>query len=119
MDYGAQAGDAGHPHWQFDALDSIRKEETVEAARMHLAVLKQEERGSEVQTFSPNSVQSSEIDEVIWAKDFSRVHFASAASWWKNAPENRHAHFPKEVSDIETWVQRTIEYSVGELGRLE
>ena len=118
IDYGAQAGEAGHPHWQFDALDSLRKEETVEAARMYLAVLRHEERSSEVQTFSPNSVRSAEIDEVVWAKDFSRMHFASAASWWKKAPENRHAHFPERVSDIEAWVERTIEYSLEELRRL-
>ena len=117
-DYEAQAGEAGHPHWQFDALESLRKEETVEAARTYLAVLKQEQHSAQVQEFSPNAVHSSEIDDVVWAKDFSRMHFASAASWWKNVPGNRHAHFPGAVSDVEAWVQRTIEYSVEELGRL-
>lgn len=119
MDYGAQAGDAGHPHWQFDVLESLRKEETVETAREYLAVLKQEEHSSQVRPFSPDSLHLGEIDVVVGAKDFSRMHFASAASWWKNAPENRHVHFPEEVRDIEAWVQRTIEYSVGELVRLE
>ena len=31
--YGFQAADAGHPHWQFDALESLPAIETVERAR--------------------------------------------------------------------------------------
>ena len=118
MSAGAQAGNAGHPHWQFDAVESLRKQETEEAARLYLAVLKQEEHSAEAQAFSPNSVKPTDIDEVVWAKEFSRMHFASAAPWWKSSPEDRHAHFPGEVSDIEAWVQKTIEYTVEELGRL-
>lgn len=118
VSYGAQAGNAGHPHWQFDAAESLRKRETEEAARMYLAILKQEEHSAQVQTFSPKAIRSTEIDEVVWAKDFSRIHFPSAAPWWNSAPQDRHVHFPRAVEDIEAWVQRTIKYTVEELDRL-
>ena len=116
--YSAQAGNAGHPHWQFDAVESLRKRETEETVRTLLAVLKQEASEAEAQTFTPNAVGSEGIDDLVCAKDFSRIHFASAAPWWKVAPEDRHAHFPASVSDVEAWVRRTVEYTLEELDRL-
>ena len=117
--YGAQAGNAGHPHWQFDAVESLRRQETEESVRTYLAVLKEEADGAEARTFSPNAVQSSEIDDLVWAMDFSRIHFASVAPWWKGAPDDRHAYFPASVGDVEAWVQRTIEYTLEEFDRLQ
>lgn len=116
--YSAQAGNAGHPHWQFDAVESLRRQETEESVRIHMAVLKEEASEAAARTFTPKAVWSEEIDDIVWAKDFSRIHLASAAPWWKGAPEDRHAHFPASVEDVEAWVQRTIEYTLEELDRL-
>ena len=117
--YGAQAGNAGHPHWQFDAVESLRKQETVESGRTFLAVLKHEADEAEAQTFSPKTVQPAEIDDLVWTKDFSRIHFASVAPWWRGAPDDRHAYFPASVEDVEAWVKKTIAYTVEELDRLQ
>ena len=116
--YGAQAGNAGHPHWQFDAIESLRRQETEELVCTYLAVLKQEADGAEARIFSPKAVQSEEIDDLVWATDFSRIHFASVAPWWKDAPDDQHAYFPASVGEVEAWVQRTIGYTLEELGRL-
>lgn len=116
--YTAQAGNAGHPHWQFDVIESLRKQETEESVHIYLSVLKEEADGAEARTFSPQAIQSGEIDELVWGKDFSRIHFASVAPWWKAAPDNRHAYFPGSVADVEAWVKGTIEYTLEELNRL-
>ena len=117
--YGAQAGNAGHPHWQFDALESLRKQDARQLVRTYLAVLSHEARSVEPRTFNPNSVESSEIDEIVGTRDFSRIHFASVAPWWRSAPDDGHAHFPSSVADVESWVQKTIEYTVQEFSRLQ
>ena len=116
--YSAQAGNAGHPHWQFDALESLRSQKTVDCASTILAVLKQEEKEVEAQPFSPGFVQPSEIDDLVMAKNFSRIHFASVAPWWEDPPKDRHIHSPASVLEIEAWVQKTIKYTREELARL-
>ena len=117
--FGPQAGNAAHPHWQFDALESLRRDEAREATRVYLAVLRKEARGVKPQVFSPSMVENSEIDEIVGAKDFGRMHFASAAAWWRRAPNDCHAHFPSSCSDLEAWVRKTIDYAVEELERLQ
>ena len=117
--YGPQAGNAGHPHWQFDAVESLWPRETKEAAKEYLAVLKEEASAGEPRTFSPQAVQPSETNDLISSQDFSRMHFASVAPWWKVSPRDRHVHFPRSVSDVEAWVKGCIEYTLNELMRLQ
>ena len=117
--YGAQAGNAGHPHWQFDAVESLRKQGIRQLVSTYMAVLSHEADTVEPRTFSPNSVQTSDMDEIVAARDFSRIHFASVAPWWRSTPDDGHAHFPSSAADVESWVQKTIDYTVEELGRLQ
>ena len=117
--YDQQAENAGHPHWQFDGVESLRRGDRGRLARDYRKLLMAEAQAIEPQAFSPQGIGSADVDEIVGAKDFSRLHLASVAAWWRKAPEDIHAHFPTSASDIEAWVKGTIEYTVGELDRLQ
>ena len=117
--YDQQAGNAGHPHWQFDGVGSLRPGDSEQQVREYLERLSGEARIVEPKAFSPQGIKASDINEIVGAKDFSRLHLASVAAWWRRAPGDVHAHSPSSASDVETWVKKTIEYTVGELDRLQ
>ena len=117
--YNQQAGNAGHPHWQFDGVGSLRPRDSEQLVRTYLEVLSGEAKTVEPQAFSPQGIKSSDINDIVGAKDFSRLHFASVAAWWRKAPEDIHAHFPSSASHVEAWVKKTIDYTVEELDRLQ
>ena len=118
-EWGYQAGSAGHPHWQVDALESIHREEAAERAATYLSVLRLEQEAPEVRDFSPKDVGQEEIRDVVGIQELSRIHFASAAPWWKSAPEDAHMHSPGQLLDVERWFGRTLQYTVQELRRLQ
>ncbi|MBX6367344.1 MAG: hypothetical protein IRZ04_05140 [Rhodospirillales bacterium] len=118
-DYGFQAADAGHPHWQFDALDSLPDESFPERAAELRELLSVENDGNlDVKEFSPQ-LTVPEIRAVVTAQKLSRIHFASAAAWWKPKPHDDHAHGPISEADIENWVRHTLHYLRRELQRLQ
>ena len=117
--YIQQAGNAAHPHWQFDGVGSLRRRDKERPSRTYFEVLAAEAETVELQAFSPRRIESSDIDEMVGAKDFSRLHFASVAAWWRKTPEDIHSHFPSSESDVEAWVRKTIDYTVQELDRLQ
>jgi hypothetical protein len=116
-EYGFQAADAGHPHWQFDALDSLTSSDIAERAAM-LRELLENEGGDEQKDFSPQLIETDARD-IITDQKLSRIHFASAAAWWKAPPHNDHAHSPTSTTDIRSWVERSVGYLKNELGRLQ
>lgn len=116
--YRYQAGDAAHPHWQFDALDSFKKDETAERAATFLAVLKSEQGDAVPKEFSPHAVSQYDVEDLISLKALSRMHFASAASWWMNTPLDAHAHAPRSQGDIQVWLSRTLSHLAAEISRL-
>jgi hypothetical protein len=118
-EYGYQAGDAAHPHWQFDALESLKRDETAQRAATFLAVLRSEEEQTTPREFTPQALTRDEVGELIGAQELSRVHFASAAAWWKSPPENAHVHAPSSVREIQAWVHETVAYIHRELVRLQ
>ena len=118
-DYGYSAGDAAHPHWQFDALESLKREDTSERAADFLSILRSEEQDTEPRDFSPQSMGSEEVGDLISAQELSRIHFASAAAWWEAAPNDGHAHSPASLTEIRIWVDKTLRYVVRELARLQ
>ena len=117
--YNQQAGNAGHPHWQFDGVESLKRRDSEKLARTYSEMLTAEEKTVELQAFSPQGMEMSDINEIVGAKDFSRLHFASVAAWWRKTPEDIHTHFPSSESDVEAWVKKTIDYTVEELDRLQ
>ena len=117
-DYGHQAGDAAHPHWQFDALESLRRDDAVRRAADSLAVLRMEKQETEPRDFSPQSIGLDDVRDLVSTRKLSRIHFASGAAWWKGPSMDAHAHSPTSVTEIQVWVKKTLGYVVRELGRL-
>lgn len=115
-DHSFQAEDAGHPHWQFDALDSLPNGEAAERAAMLREIIEGNIDGA-VRDFTPQ-LPENDVREIIAAQKLSRMHFASAAAWWKASPNDQHAHCPGRVHDLQTWLQRSLRYLVQELDRL-
>ena len=114
--HGFQAPDAGHPHWHFDALDSLKDDRRSERAAQLLRRLRGESEG-EIREFG-SGLSDYDIRELVTAQKFSGMHFASAAPWWKSVPYGGHVHKPAKVADIENWVRQAIGYIKRELRRL-
>lgn len=116
----AGSGDAtrrpGHPHWQVDVLESFGDYEN-EAQK--LLLLLREEGETIARDFQPANLFPEEDGEMMAVRNsFSRLHFASAAAWWRPAPDNGHVHVPASLSEIESWLRATLDYTVAELSRL-
>lgn len=117
-----QAAGAGHPHWQFDALQAYVSEETRQAdvTRMLnvLGVGGLEEFGSEDATVI-SSLAFEDHDDIGW----TQMHFASLAQWavdpWRGdiASVASHSHAPADVAEIRRWVTSVMYYARHELGR--
>jgi hypothetical protein len=114
--YGFQAANAGHPHWQFDALDSLSEADLGERAELLLERL-EDGPEAEVRNFQPERTQKVTADAIRDQK-LSKVHFASAALWWKPPPQNAHTHGPTTVQDVQNWLQCSMRYLITELQRL-
>jgi hypothetical protein len=108
---------AGHPHWQFDGMESFGAEEEDAAAEL-LAVLKLEENEGEAKEFTPDNLSRSDLRSLVALQEISRVHFPSAACWWKVKPDDAHAHRPKNVQELRKWLTCTLKYVADELSRL-
>ena len=115
---GHQADGAGHPHWQFDALESISADDTEDRAETYLSILRKEAEEIAPRDFVPESLGREEISDLVGMKKVSRMHFASAASWWKVAGQDSHIHAPASIKEVESWAGETLRYLVRELARL-
>ena len=114
---GFQAKNAGHPHWQFDALESVLPETKDDDAKVLLGLLKEDSDQQSTKDFDPKTA-SEVILDVVRAQKMSRMHFASAAAWWQPESERRHAHSPKNVQQLRDWSSSTLAYIVQEFGWL-
>lgn len=119
FNYGYQAENAGHPHWQFDAIESMLGEKSDDRAAHFLAILKSEAEGQDPQEFSPSSIEKDDMDDIVAMHKLSRIHFSSAAHLWKSPPKNIKAHAPNQLKDIQTWFSETLMYLQDELSRLK
>ena len=115
-DYSFQAANAAHPHWQFDALDSLPDDNLSQRAAQLLARLKAETE-PEVREFKPQ-LSNVDVRDFVTTQKISRIHFASAAAWWKSPPHDDHAHGPANLRDIQNWVRHSVDYIKHELERL-
>jgi hypothetical protein len=111
---GFQSPGAGHPHWQFDAvqstLDVVTEVRTKSLARL---------QGEEVTVdFSPQSPGA----DTIWAArcvSLENMHFASAAPWWQNPTHilTPHMNAPSDADAILRWILACVSYMRQELER--
>ena len=116
-----QGKNAGHPHWQFDVLESLATEGHEELAKDLLQLLRDDDGepdDGQVKEFAPVA-DTGVVADIIRAQKLSRIHFASAAPWWKPAPQGDHAHAPANVQQAQQWVSRTLTYVKEELARLQ
>ena len=115
---GFQAGNAGHPHWQFDAVESLRDDDHETRATEILSTLRKESREQEVRQFFPQLAGRQQIRDLVELQKLSRIHFASAAAWWKKPPHDNHVYGPEKVGEIYVWLSGTLRYIRQELLRL-
>ena len=115
-EYSFQAGGAAHPHWHFDALESIVEEKSSQRATDLISRLKANGE-SAISEFSPK-LSDLDVRDLIGAQKVSRIHFASAAAWWKSQPDGEYVRGPETLGDIENWVRHSLDYIKRELERL-
>lgn len=120
---GHQSPDAGHPHWQFDALDHYMLEEQRRGRlRRALGILRAplgepEEFGVAGLDTAADLVIEEETVDTSW----TAVHFASAARWpqqpWPGpgSPSTPHVWAPENLVGIRGWVRSVIVYAREEL----
>lgn len=117
VDFSYQAGDAAHPHWQFDALESLSDAGATERAALLREILADGDREG-VRDFAPQ-LPTDDVRDLVSHQQLSRIHFASAAAWWKAPPHCDHTHSPERVRDLQVWLRRSLSYLHSELDRLE
>lgn len=113
-----QAENAGHPHWQFDAVESLVAPSAAEQAREFAAILREERNEAGTRDFIPAALGAQEVEQIVGSKQLSVVHFASVAPWWRPPGQNSHAHWPENVQQIRSWLSGTLQYVRDELQRL-
>ena len=110
--------DIGDPHWQFDGMESMFRVD----AELHEARLRVQQLGSAsavARPFGPREPTSNELHALVSRRRVSRLHFPSAAAWWRPAPDDAHTHTPKSAKEVEVWVDKTVSYIGKELVRLQ
>lgn len=117
-EFGFQAAGAGHPHWQFDAVESLFQSVEAEHAASDLNELRSGTANGGTSIFVGQAPDTQEAVDVVRKRELSRIHFPSVAPWWRKAPHNEHAHAPTSGRDIQTWTEETLRYIVDELDRI-
>lgn len=112
-----QAGDAGHPHWQFDALESLAAADAVQQAAEIAEIIRAEVGEPVVRDFDLPAAAVPEVKIVASTRRLAAIHFASAAAWWRPQPDDAHSHFPTNVQHIQKWLAQTLAYLRAELER--
>jgi hypothetical protein len=112
---GFQSPGAGHPHWQFDAMRSVRD---VDASQKNksLARLKEEITSEE---FDPTTMTQNILTD-FQAVALERIHFASAAPWWlpsNNESQAPHMNAPSDPNALMRWTLACVMYIRQELRR--
>lgn len=115
--HGFQGGNAGHPHWQFDALESLTL--GLELAQVEDDLERLRSGGTAgIREFGKDGLGKASIEEAVRNRKLSRFHFPSAAAWWMKTPRNLHAHSPTSGNEIEVWAKETLCYTLRELERI-
>ena len=106
------SGDVANPHWQFDLGLLIRS---------HLEEMKVS-RGNEfpddlVEDFE-NTITNGNVTELILSATLERLHFASAAPWWKAQEfeeKSVYVNAPSDEQTLSRWMVGCIAYLKKEL----
>jgi hypothetical protein len=101
--------DAGHPHWQIDAIEVLKEDRELEAARELLRETAEEAAPREFGEPEPGSAPIPPWYEM------ARMHLASGMRPWD---DNRIAHGPADLAAVRAWVVDTVALLNVELARL-
>ena len=101
---------AGHPHWQFDALESAR---TSAPVLLPVRFGEPAERQPATEFSGGEPVEPSGL---LLGLTVENMHLASAAFWWQSSSANV-AHLPESVEDLDRWILGCIAYLRQEAGR--
>jgi hypothetical protein len=111
---GFQSPGAGHPHWQFDALRSIQD---IDSKNKETSFARLLDSDTTIE-FSPSTISN---DILLAARGVSleKMHFASAAPWWKNEGAGRELHMnaPENAESIFRWILASVSYIQQEIKR--
>jgi hypothetical protein len=108
---GFQASGAGHPHWQFDMVESLVSAQ---------GQIFDPEKSEVVEEFKRNP--DADLEARILSLSVERMHLASAAPWWLAESAEFGAHHlnaPGSVDDLARWFAAALAYIKQELGRCE
>lgn len=101
---------AGHPHWQLDALESARGEENYAPVRFA-------EPPAELIVQEFGAPQAAQVaDNLLMGLTIERMHLASAALWWREAGMQL-AHTPETVAELDRWILGCAAYLRQEISR--
>lgn len=122
---GWQAPGAGHPHWQFDALENYVSAEARRAEVDRLVSILRAP-GEELEEFGEEDVVTATELSMEAGPDirWTGMHFASQARWskqaWYGNPEDLSAHTtaPANPKEIRDWAVSVLAYAHHELRRL-
>lgn len=105
---------AGHPHWQLDALESARERATGSiVARFGDAPVP-----AAAAEFDSSVVASSgdDIRDLLIGLTIEDMHLASAALWWR--PSGAEVmHLPQTVAELDRWILGCVTYLRQEAAR--
>ena len=110
-----QADGAGHPHWQFGAIESLAPSDLASEVQELLELFREDPAQDVAREF--DSAEAASVSSPS-STNLSRLHFASAAAWWKNGPEGSQAHSPNSILELSNWLEKALDYVGKELARL-
>jgi hypothetical protein len=106
---GFQSPGAGHPHWQFDAMKSVRDinegQKSLSLARLNEKITPEE--------FDPTTMTENILTDFQYIR-LDRIHFASAAPWWllpdKHESQPLHMNAPPDSNALIRWTLACVTY---------
>ena len=116
---GCDAGAAAEPHWQFDALESLRAPSATPAAKLRSRLARQAKQSGGAERFVPPPVAPTKINAVVQRIELSRMHLTTSAQWARNTGSRTvpRAEAPSGT-ELERWEHGALGYTVAELHRL-
>ena len=119
---GCQAPDAGHPHWQFDALNHyMSREQRFARLRRSLNLLESSDDVVDFDPLASETMAELTVEEEGIDTSWTAVHFAAGAKWplapWvgDGIATDSHVWVPASLKNIRSWVVSAVVYTRDEL----
>ncbi|HEV2955407.1 MAG TPA: hypothetical protein VGX95_04775 [Xanthobacteraceae bacterium] len=113
---GFQSPGAGHPHWQFDLATALQLD-----SRETLDLVFDDSGDDTVEDFA-TIASDQNVLRLVQSTTIERMHFASAAPWWRRQASDDqplHMNAPEDQESLSRWLLACIVYLKQELARCE